>query len=60
MKIKYIIASALGALALSACNDFLDHNPDNIYTDDVVFGDQSLYKVCAFQYVQQGQLWPES
>ncbi len=44
MKIKYIIASALGALALSACNDFLDHNPDNIYTDDVVFGDQSLIK----------------
>ena len=44
MKIKYLLVSALAVVALSGCDNFLDHNPDNIYTDDVVFGDQSLLK----------------
>jgi len=42
MKIKYIVASALAAVALSSCNGFLDQSPDSIYTDDQVFGDQKM------------------
>lgn len=41
-KIKYILASALAAVALSSCNGFLDQSPDSIYTDDQVFSDQKM------------------
>ena len=43
-KIKYIFASALAALAMTGCSGFLDQNPDNIYTNDQIYGDKNMIK----------------
>ena len=44
MNIKCLFASVLAVTILSGCNGFLDQHPDNIYTDDQVFGDQNMIK----------------
>lgn len=45
MKRKYIlVACTAGMLALSSCSGFLDTKPDNILTQDVVYGDPNLVK----------------
>lgn len=43
-KFKYIILSAISALMLGSCNGFLDQTPDQIYTNDEMFGDANMIK----------------
>lgn len=43
-KFKYIILSAISALMLGSCNGFLDQTPDQIYTNDEIFGDANMIK----------------
>lgn len=43
-KFKYIILSAVSALILGSCNGFLDQTPDQIYTNDEMFGDANMIK----------------
>jgi hypothetical protein len=41
-KIKYIFITGLAVLSLSSCSGSLDQNPDNIYTPDQIFGDETM------------------
>lgn len=43
-KIKYIFATAFVSLTLIGCSGFLDQDPDNIYTNDQIYGDKNMIK----------------
>ncbi|MDU1905524.1 MAG: RagB/SusD family nutrient uptake outer membrane protein [Dysgonomonas sp.] len=40
----YLLSFLLLGFTLSGCSDFLDEEPDNIFTDDQIFGDVSMMK----------------
>ncbi|MDD4515771.1 RagB/SusD family nutrient uptake outer membrane protein [Massilibacteroides sp.] len=51
MKIKYIIAAmATCMLSMTACDGFLDQEPDKIMTDDQIFGDAVMIKSVLANY----------
>jgi hypothetical protein len=49
---KHYILTAVAALALSfgSCSDFLERDPDQILTEDQVFGDANMIKSVLANY----------
>lgn len=43
-KIKYIFATTVAVFVLAGCSGFLDQSPDNIYTNDQIYGDKNMIK----------------
>ena len=52
---KHYILTAVAALALSfgSCSDFLERDPDQILTEEQVFGDANMIKSVLANYYER-------
>lgn len=50
VKLHIFTTLFLGVLLFSSCNDFLDQEPDNIYTDEQVFSDLNMINSVVANY----------
>ncbi len=57
--IKNIILLLLGLFIISSCNDFLDQNPDSIFTDEDIFSDDKMITSVLANYYGQVDNWGE-